>query len=282
VLPIPPISGEGSHQADLAERYLNLLARALTHTLYSGSDSVPFTSQSRIRKFILGVVRKRGFIRVIQDSDRVARRAEGKDWPPFAQTMVGPARLENLRRCIETAVTQEVPGDIIETGVWRGGAAIYARAVLLLLGVTDRSVWAADSFRGLPARNPEAYPADAEGVWHTGDHLTVSLNEVKENFERYGLLDEQVRFLEGWFRETLPTVRDQTWAVVRLDGDMYESTTDGLVNLYPGLSPGGYLIVDDYQIAECRAAVDDFRQSQGIDEPIEGLDWTAVCWRKRG
>jgi O-methyltransferase len=274
-------SGAGPCETEWAERYLNLLARALTHTLYPGSDSVPFTSQSRLRKFLLGLLRRRGFIRIVEDPDREADRVAGKDWPLFAQTMVGLTRLKNLRSCIEAVVAEDVPGDIIETGVWRGGAGIYARAVLLVLGVTDRTVWAADSFRGLPPPSPTTYPADAGTVWHTGDHLAVPLEEVKDNFRRYGVLDDQVRFLEGWFRDTLPTVRDRSWAIVRLDGDMYESTTDALVNLYPGLSPRGYLIVDDYQIPECRAAVDDFRRTEAIDEPIQEIDWTGVFWRKR-
>jgi len=104
---------------------------------------------------------------------------------------------------------------------------------------------------------------------------------VRENFRRYGLLDDQVRFLEGWFRDTLPTVRDRTWALVRLDGDMYGSTMDGLTNLYPGLAPGGFLIVDDYySIEECRQAVTDFRSDQGIEEPIQQIDWNAAYWRR--
>jgi O-methyltransferase len=87
--------------------------------------------------------------------------------------------------------------------------------------------------------------------------------------------------LEGWFRDTLPPLRGRRWAVVRLDGDMYESTMDGLVNLYDGLSAGGFLIIDDFSHPGCRQAVEDFRRQHGIDEPIEKIDWTGVFWRKR-
>lgn len=194
--------------------------------------------------------------------------------------MIGHDRLHNLRSSIETVLAEGVPGDLIETGVWRGGASIFMRGVLKAHGVEDRSVWVADSFQGLPPPDADRYPADADGKWHTADHLAVSLEEVKQNFRRYQLLDDRVKFLPGWFKDTLPGVSNRTWALVRLDGDMYESTMDALTNLYPGLAAGGFLIVDDYSIDECRQAVHDFRAAEGIDEPIETIDWTGVYWRR--
>lgn len=260
--------------------YLDLLKHALTHTLYSGSDSVPFPSRGRLRRAVVEQLRRRGFVKIIDRPDHEQQRAQGADWPLFAQTMVGLHRLDNLRWCIERLTADGIPGDLIETGVWRGGAAIFMRGVLKAHGITDRTVWVADSFRGLPPPDSGRYPADAEGNWHVADHLAVSVAEVRENFRRYGLLDDQVNFVEGWFRDTLPVLRDRAWALVRLDGDMYESTMDGLRNLYPGLSPGGFLVVDDYQIDVCREAVTDFRREQDITEPIERIDWTGAFWRK--
>src|SRR5262249_5679025 len=110
--------------------------------------------------------------------------------------------------------------------------------------------------------------------------LAVPRREVERNFRLYGLLDERVLFLEGWFKDTLPTVRDRAWSVIRLDGDYYESTMDGLTNLYPQLAVGGFLIVDDWSIDACRQAVEDYRAEHGIEEPIETIDWTAVFWRR--
>ena len=103
---------------------------------------------------------------------------------------------------------------------------------------------------------------------------------MRRNFERYGLLDDQVRFLEGWFRDTLPRAPIEKLAVMRLDGDLYESTMDGLTNLYDRLSPGGYVIVDDYSIPACRLAVEDFRRARGLTEEIVQIDWTGVFWRR--
>lgn len=208
-------------------------------------------------------------------------REAGKDHPALAHTMIGLKRLNNLQECVETVLREEVPGDLIETGVWRGGAVIFMRAVLKAYGVLDRMVWAADSFEGLPKPNPDEYPEDRGDVHHLWSHLAVSLEEVKENFAKYDLLDNQVRFLKGWFKDTLPTAPIEQLAVLRLDGDMYESTMDALVNLYPKLSIGGYIIIDDYgYIASCRQAVHDYRNAHGINDEISWIDSDGVYWRR--
>ncbi|MDQ6675549.1 MAG: TylF/MycF family methyltransferase [Chloroflexota bacterium] len=210
-------------------------------------------------------------------------RANGRDWPVAygAHTMIGLKRLDNLQHCIEDVLAKSVPGDFIETGVWRGGAVIFMRAVLKAYNIQDRTVWAADSFRGLPEPKADAYPADEGDRLFTYSELAVSLGEVQANFARYGLLDDQVRFLEGWFSDTLPRAPIDRLAIARLDGDMYESTIDGLTHLYPKLSKGGYLIVDDFGWGEaCRQAVHDYRTAHGISERLVDIDWTGVYWRK--
>jgi O-methyltransferase len=268
--------------AEMQDLYLNLLARSLTHTLYSAPDAMQFTSGNPLRRAYQRRLRKKGIIPIQVMPDREENRDVGKDWPLFSQTMVGMKRLENLRYCIEQVVADDVPGDLIETGVWRGGASIFARGVLKAHGVEDRKVYVADSFEGLPPPDGEKYPADAGAGWHLADELAVSVDEVRNNFDRYGLLDDQVEFLKGWFKDSLPGMRGHAWAVARLDGDMYESTMDSLTNLYDDLSPGGFLIVDDYSIDACKEAVADFRTERGITEPIEEIDWTGVFWRKSG
>jgi O-methyltransferase len=224
-------------------------------------------------------VRKRGY-RIVADVG-IERRKEGLGWPATAETMIGHKRLENLQYCVESVLADSVPGDLIETGVWRGGATIFMRAVLAAHGISDRLVWVADSFQGLPAPDVERYPADEGDTLWTIDQLAVSAATVRKNFKRYGLLDEQVRFLEGWFADTLPSAPIERLAVARLDGDMYGSTWDAITALYPKLSPGGFLIVDDYSVfTGCRRAIDDFRNREGITDPIAKVDWTGVYWRK--
>lgn len=208
-------------------------------------------------------------------------REEGRDWPAEAETMIGLKRLDNLQECIEQVLADEVPGDLLEAGVWRGGAGILMRGVLEAHGVRDRIVWLADSFAGLPKPDPERYPADAGDRHWTRSELAVSRGTVEANFERYGLLDDRVRFLEGWFRDTLPKAPMESIAVLRVDGDMYESTIVALDSLYPKVPPGGFVIVDDYgAIEQCRKAVDDFRSGHAIPDPMESIDWTGVYWRR--
>ncbi|MDP9249788.1 MAG: TylF/MycF family methyltransferase [Chloroflexota bacterium] len=255
--------------------YLELLIGSLTHTVYAGVDSIEPPVESRAA-FARAMI-EAGEGSPLFDPERA--RAEGRDWPLHAQTMVGVERMRNVRRCVELALAEDVPGDLIEAGAWRGGVAILMRGILNAYGVEDRVVWVADSFRGLPAPDPDRYPYPAR-LPEELEFLAVPVDEVRENFRRYALLDDQVRLVEGWFSETLPSLRGRCWSVVRVDGDMYESTMDSLVNLYDGLSPRGFLIVDDFGLAMCRDAVEDFRRDRGIDEPIEQVDWTGVFWRK--
>jgi O-methyltransferase len=266
----------------LSDPYIELVKQGLTHTLYGTTDLGAYGGWTAFSRMIGHLLRWKqlALMRVTPAPEKA--REEGLDWPIFAQTMIGRKRLDNLHHCVEDVLAHNVPGDLIETGVWRGGATILMRAILRARGVEDRLVWVADSFEGLPSADTEHYPEDAEISFDGVEALQVSQAEVEDNFCRYGLLDEKVRFLKGWFRDTLPSVIDRKWAVVRLDGDMYESTIDALSNLYPGLSPGGYLIIDDFHLAPCRAAVADYRSEHGIAEEIQKIDTAGVFWQKLG
>lgn len=205
-----------------------------------------------------------------------------------AYTMVPRVRLDNIQACIAEVVEQRIPGDFIETGVWRGGTTIFMRGMLKALGSTDRRVWVADSFQGLPEPDAARFPAEA--VAHASDtmtrtykHFAVSRADVEANFKTFGLLDEQVRFLEGWFEDTLPTAPIERLAIIRLDGDYYQSTMDALTSLYDKLSPGGYVVVDDYGEdlwTYCRKAVDDFRRERGLTGELTRVDSKCYYWRR--
>jgi O-methyltransferase len=208
------------------------------------------------------------------------RRKIGADWPATALTMIGLRRLDNIQACVERVLADGIPGDFLEAGVWRGGACIFMRAILKARGDTTRTVWVADSFQGLPPPDVSTYPEDAPVNLHAFPELAVPLEQVQANFRRRGLLDEQVKFLPGWFRDTFPTAPVERLAVLRLDGDMYESTIDGLLHLYPKLSPGGFVIIDDYfDIPPVKQAVSDYFQVQKIDAPIQRVDWSGAFWR---
>jgi hypothetical protein len=193
-----------------------------------------------------------------------------------AETMIGTRQLDNMQSCIRSVLDDNIPGDMLEAGVWRGGMAIFMRACLKAYGVTDRIVWLADSFAGLPPpdRSVDTYR------WSAGD-MAVSLEEVRQNFARHSLLDRQVGFVKGFFSDTLPGPIGKL-SILRVDADLYTSTTDVLNPLYPKLSSGGYAVFDDYSnLRDCRRAVDDYRRQHGITEEIQPIDRNAVFWRKR-
>ncbi len=258
--------------------YIELLKEVLTASIYeesSWSSSALARSGPRLwlhkllSRWSLLLVRRRAF-------DAQARR-EGRDWPMFGYTMAGHQRLNNVQQCVETVLRENIPGDFIETGAWRGGMTIFMRALLKAHGDTQRRIWVADSFDGLPV------PKDTSDGWDYSnvDYLKVSLEQVQSNFRRFGLLDSQVRFLKGWFSDTLPSAPIQALAILRLDGDMYSSTMDALVNLYPRLSAGGFVIVDDYYSwPACRRAVDEFRAEHKLSETVQTIDWSGAYWRK--
>lgn len=207
-------------------------------------------------------------------------RFYGKDWPSNAETMIGYERLSNLQNCIIDVIKNNIEGDFIETGVWRGGACILAK-IIIDEYKSDKKVFVADSFEGLPKPNVEKYPKDFGDCHHTFEALKISLEEVKNNFKKYNSLDENVIFLKGWFKNTLPSLdKNQKFSIIRLDGDMYESTMDSFENLYSKLMPGGYVIIDDFCLKPCVEATHDFRKINNITEPIQTIDFTGVFWQK--
>ncbi len=275
--------------ADFSERYFELLKRCLTGSLHGEAFRSISPAREGWRGQLAGLAARgmQGLLRPfgLEVVRRVAydaqRRSEGRDWPAHAETMIGLKRLNQLQNCIEEVIKENIPGDLIECGVWRGGAGIFMRAMLELDPSRQRKVWLADSFQGLPPPNARQYPADKGDVHHRYTQLAVSLDEVQANFERYGWLDDRVAFLPGWFRDTLPNAPMERLAVLRADGDMYESTMDILRHLYPKLSINGFCIIDDYgAIPACRQATDDYRREHGIQDPIHAIDWTGVYWRR--
>jgi len=268
--------------------YLDLLKGVLTRTIvhekYMSMDTWGPTSTMYKRLFpiIKRAVGVKGLEIVRPFKLDLAKREEGLDWPPEAETMVGMKRLNNVQECVTDVLRSGVPGDILETGVWRGGCCIFMKAILAAYGDTTRNVWLADSFEGLPKPDAEQYPEDRDDELWMRSVLAVPMETVQENFRRYGLLDERVKFLKGWFKDTLPTAPIRQLSILRLDGDMYESTIQVLDAVYSKVSLGGYVIIDDYHLKGCKAAVDDFRRNHHISDPLTSVDWAGVYWRRSG
>lgn len=245
---------EGLGRSRLVQRYLNLLESSLTGVLIEDAtcSGIEFDSNSRLL---------------------------GRDWPSLAFSMIGGVRMRNLRYACETVLLDGVPGDFIETGVWRGGACMLMKGILEAYEDRARRVFVADSFAGLPPPDAGNFPADQGDNFHRYTELQVSRADVEENFRRFGLLDDRVVFLEGWFKDTLPDAPIEQIAILRLDGDMYESTIQALDALYHKVSYGGFVIVDDYFLPPCAQAVHDFRERHSVTSPILPIDGTGSYWR---
>jgi O-methyltransferase len=285
----------------LAHRYLELLKKSLLNELYVENEAriiqvlshvlnndgrLTYRTTYEVPDWLLTTLRK-----IKTDGSTILLRlsnADGSSTPmpqlrnytELSHTMIGIKRLDNIQYCIETVLADAIPGDVLEAGIWRGGAVIFMRGVFAAYGVTDRTVWAADSFQGVP---PPSHPEDEhlDLSARVFPILAVRREEVGALFERYALLDDQVKFLEGWFKDTLAAAPIERLSVLRLDGDLYESTMDTLNPLYAKVSTGGFIIVDDYySCPPCGRAVDDVRLAHGITDPIVQIDAQSIFWRK--
>ena len=199
----------------------------------------------------------------------------------------GMVRIERKVRTVElTMAALAVPGDLIELGCNSGGTAVLMLATLRDYAPrhSGRLFYAADSFQGLPTPTVEdAINYSAHRHWHQGQHRT-SVGSFNSNLRRNGLFEgdtpSMLRVLEGWFHDTLPRAPIERVAFLRLDGDLYGSTMDGLRILYDRVSIGGLIYADDYMATGCRRAVHEFRAARGITTPLVPV-WSC-CWNING
>lgn len=189
--------------------------------------------------------------------------------------MVGLKRLDNLEMLLRRLEAHKVTCDLIECGVWRGGVSLFMRGLLKAHGITNRTVHLVDSFDGLPKASTD-YDED---TWRISKYLKIPLPIVQGAFERYGLLDSQVQFHKSLFRESLPAFRTASTsciALLRMDGDMYESTIDILYNLVDLMSLGACIVVDDKTIPFRQRAVKDFWDTHAIAPTIHAIDAASI------
>jgi O-methyltransferase len=200
---------------------------------------------------------------------------DGYGWSDSGFTMIGRKRLRMLTRAITIIEEEKIPGDLVEAGTWRGGAVAWMAANLPT--GSRRTVWGADTFEGMPT---PTHPLDLGTTYHRQEALKAWRIDV-ERLLMHLKLSGRVVLVQGLFKDTLRHVSGPL-SLIRLDGDLYESTMDALVALYPKLSPGGFCVVDDYNsITQCKQAVTEYRSLYEIVEPIQTIDWTGVWWRKR-
>ncbi len=208
-------------------------------------------------------------------------REAGEDMSYLGLTMVGRNRLDNVYRLLRAVVEDKIPGDFVETGVWRGGASIFAAAVLKVLKQSKRHVILCDSFQGWPEGSASLHSGDVG--WNHITYAAVPDHIVARNFQQFGLLSDHVIFAKGFFNVSLPVLAEKVVkkiAVLRLDGDLYSSTADVLYNLYERVSVGGYVIVDDWKGFPAKEAVEDFFAVHKISATVIPIDAMSVYWKK--
>lgn len=229
----------------IRDAYIDLLKRAITNYAYLGGDTA-------LEDF-----------RCVTHYD--LQKSEWK-LDPLARplTLLTTPQLDLIEKAVRTVVERSVPGDLIEAGVWRGGAIVLMRALLNAYEIGDRKVVAADSFAGIPVNTR----AKNDPVDNWRDRWVAGLEEVKQNIARFGLLDDRIEFVPGFFADTLPHLKGRQFAMMRLDSDSYDSVEESLVYLYPLLSKGGIIIIDDWHLVGCRAAVENYRARHGVNEPV--------------
>lgn len=202
---------------------------------------------------------------------------------PF--TMTSPERLYALMNAVRYVVTHNIPGQIVECGVWRGGSMMAVARTLLGLGCADRDLYLFDTYEGMtkPVRDDKDFAGNDAGAefsaTQTGpdssDYCYAGLEDVRKNLSRTGYPTERLHFIKGKVENTIPEGSPEHIALLRLDTDWYESTKHELVHLFPRLAVGGVLIIDDYGHWQgCKKAVDEYFADANIPILLNRIDYT--------
>lgn len=230
------ITGPKINETDVLKTFTDTLIKSLTYTVYVDKPSDDFV--------------------------------KGHSWPVHALSMGGPAALQNVADLLLDVQKADVPGDFVETGVWRGASGILVAKLLEAMGDTSRKVWNLDSYEWLP---PPQWSQDKNDQHSGFDEQYANLKEmadiegVKKTYKRWGIdvdgPNSRVNFVKGWFENTVPEVAKTigSISILRMDGDMYKSTWEVFIGLYEKVSVGGWVIIDDWDLPGCRSAVVEFR-----------------------
>jgi hypothetical protein len=231
--------------------------------------------------------------RAAMSGERPAQRTDmGPDFWALQQrvaphTQTTPERLFALREALRYVARARVPGDVVECGVWQGGSSMMAALTMLEVG-DPRHLWLYDTYEGMPA--PGEHDRDYTGV-DSGDELArqtareggwnvARLDDVRMHLASTGYRDESITYVEGMVEETIPAQAPSEIALLRLDTDFYESTRHELRELWPRVSPGGVLIVDDYgHFHGARKAVDEYFAGEPV--LLARIDYTGRIAVKR-
>lgn len=187
-------------------------------------------------------------------------------------TMVPYDALYQMKNLIQKVDRNGIKGAIVETGCWNGGCGAFMAHVSKKNG-SNRQTWIFDSFEGLP-KPSEDDRAIAEKVHRTMNDLANYLATPIENAQTIAKklhVEDIMHIVKGWFNQTVPENKDRIGAIaiLRLDGDYYESTKVVLDHLYPSVTPGGYIVIDDFDYPGCRKAIYDYFYENKISPVIK-------------
>ena len=200
-------------------------------------------------------------------------------------TKISPDRLFAFMQATRHVVQAEIPGAIVECGVWKGGAVMSSILTMQQLKRSDRDYYLYDTFEGMPQPTTADLRCDGEVIASTfaerqlsedsSNWCRVEYSEVEKNVLQTGYDPSHIHLIKGKVEQTIPATMPEQIAVLRLDTDWYESTRHELEHLYPLLAPGGVLIIDDYgQWQGARQAVDEYFQTHAIPMLLHRTDYT--------
>lgn len=253
-------------------QYLNLLEKCIGNELH-GMAPRPISKHGRRHVWYGGIVNYVSGLFEKYGLQLCLKHVDGEGWPELGDTMLTQSGLRDIRNLLIRCDKEGIEGDFVECGVWRGGACVYAKAVINELK-SQRGVLGFDSFEGLPR------PSDGDcrnDKHHTYSALAVSLEEVKRRAQKYDV--GKIFWLKGFFHDTLSLIeKDHKIAILRCDGDMYSSTKAIFEFAYPKVVEGGFVIVDDWKLQCCRDAI---RDSLGfMPDVVFSEDNQSVMFRK--
>lgn len=199
-----------------------------------------------------------------------------------SQTLVEAPFFREAPAMMERIKAEGIAGDIVQAGVWKGGSALFLHGLNRAYGL-DRELWLADTFYGFDPSTVK-HERDLKALQAFSDFQgePLSAQKVKDLFEKHQLLDDAVHFLEGDVKDTLPGSGISQIALLHIDVDFFEPTYNTLATLYDKLSPGAYVVIDDYGVPHfnCNDAVDQFRAERGISTPMTMMTHYIAWWRK--
>jgi len=204
-------------------------------------------------------------------------------------SMCSPSDVGLVLGLMKDLENSDVDGDLVETGVWKGGMGMWMQGIMKKCKMRQRKIWLFDTFESFPGpddnqcnQKDSIIHSVTDLLYNKGENSTHSIDQVKGNFKKFDLYDDNLKFVRGDILETIPVTEKEIEkiALLRIDSDYYSSVKLTLEYLYDKIVKGGYVIIDDYNnpVVGAKEAVDEFRHERGITEDMKKIDGS-VFWK---